>query len=104
MPDMGLDAKDFTVFTWNLKNWKKLEKKLTSPDFECGGHKWQAHAYILVCHQDKLLTWILYAGVYFSSLLATPMRPQMTRYRYIWTMLNPRRLPRAGMPVLNLLL
>lgn len=42
MPDLGHDVKDFKVFTWRLNNWKKLEKKLTSPEFECGGHKWYA--------------------------------------------------------------
>ncbi|KAL1944539.1 hypothetical protein VTO73DRAFT_2969 [Trametes versicolor] len=41
MPDLGHEVKDFTVFSWKLNNWKKLEKKLTSPDFECGGHKWR---------------------------------------------------------------
>lgn len=40
MPDMGHDIKDFQVFTWRLSSWKKLDKKLTSPEFECGGHKW----------------------------------------------------------------
>jgi len=40
MPDLGHDVKDFKVYTWRLTNWKKLEKKLTSPEFECGGHKW----------------------------------------------------------------
>lgn len=40
MPDLGHDVKDFTVYTWRLNNWKKLEKKLTSPEFDCGGHKW----------------------------------------------------------------
>jgi ubiquitin carboxyl-terminal hydrolase 7 len=40
MPDLGHDVKDFKVFTWRLTNWKKLEKKLTSPEFDCGGHKW----------------------------------------------------------------
>jgi ubiquitin carboxyl-terminal hydrolase 7 len=40
MPDLGHDVKDFKVFTWRLNNWRKLEKKLTSPEFECGGHKW----------------------------------------------------------------
>jgi ubiquitin carboxyl-terminal hydrolase 7 len=40
MPDLGHDVKDFKVFTWKLTNWKKLEKKLTGPEFECGGHKW----------------------------------------------------------------
>lgn len=42
MPDMGQEIKDFQVFKWRLNNWKKLDKKLTSPDFECGGHKWCA--------------------------------------------------------------
>ncbi|KAI0029861.1 cysteine proteinase [Vararia minispora EC-137] len=41
MPDLGHDVKEFKVFTWNLANWKKLDKKLTSPEFECGGHKWR---------------------------------------------------------------
>ncbi|KAG6911473.1 hypothetical protein DXG01_014547 [Tephrocybe rancida] len=41
MPDLGHDVKDFQVFTWHLNNWKKLEKKLTSPEFDCGGHKWR---------------------------------------------------------------
>ena len=39
MPDLGHDVKEFKVYTWKLANWKKLEKKLTSPEFECGGHK-----------------------------------------------------------------
>ncbi|KAF4576508.1 hypothetical protein EYR40_000746 [Pleurotus pulmonarius] len=41
MPDLGHEVKDFQVFTWRLTNWKKLEKKITSPEFECGGHKWR---------------------------------------------------------------
>ncbi|OSC99045.1 cysteine proteinase [Trametes coccinea BRFM310] len=41
MPDLGHEVKDFKVFTWRLTNWKKLEKKLTSPEFECGGHRWR---------------------------------------------------------------
>jgi ubiquitin carboxyl-terminal hydrolase 7 len=40
MPDLGHDVKDFTVYSWRLNNWKKLEKKLTGPEFDCGGHKW----------------------------------------------------------------
>ncbi|KAF9236379.1 hypothetical protein BU15DRAFT_50174 [Melanogaster broomeanus] len=40
MPDLGHDVKDFHVYTWRLTNWKKLEKKLTSPEFDCGGHRW----------------------------------------------------------------
>lgn len=40
LPDLGHDAKDMKVFTWTLRGWKKLEKKLTSEEFECGGHMW----------------------------------------------------------------
>jgi ubiquitin carboxyl-terminal hydrolase 7 len=40
MPDLGHDIKDFKMFSWRLTNWKKLDKKLTSPEFECGGHRW----------------------------------------------------------------
>jgi len=40
MPELGHDVKDFQVYTWRLTNWKKLEKKITSPEFDCGGHKW----------------------------------------------------------------
>jgi ubiquitin carboxyl-terminal hydrolase 7 len=37
---LGHDVKDSKVFSWTLRDWKKLEKKLTSEEFECGGHKW----------------------------------------------------------------
>lgn len=40
MPDLGHDVKEFMVYTWKLNHWKKLEKKMHSPEFECGGHKW----------------------------------------------------------------
>ncbi|KAF9649112.1 cysteine proteinase [Thelephora ganbajun] len=43
MLDLGHDVKEFQVFHWKLhwRGWKKLEKKLTSPEFDCGGHKWR---------------------------------------------------------------
>ncbi|EPQ58737.1 hypothetical protein GLOTRDRAFT_27252, partial [Gloeophyllum trabeum ATCC 11539] len=41
MPDLGHEVKEFKVYHWKLSNWKKLEKKLTSPEFECGGHRWR---------------------------------------------------------------
>ena len=40
MPELGHDVEDFKVFTWKLTRWKSLEKKITSPEFECGGHRW----------------------------------------------------------------
>lgn len=41
LPDLGHDVKDLKVFSWTLRGWKKLEKKLTSEEFECGGHRWR---------------------------------------------------------------
>lgn len=40
MPDLGHEVQDFKVYHWKLHNWRKLEKKITSPEFECGGHRW----------------------------------------------------------------
>lgn len=40
MPDLGHEVKEFVVYHWTIHNWKKLEKKITSQEFECGGHKW----------------------------------------------------------------
>lgn len=41
LPDLGQDVEDTQVFKWQLTNWKKLERKIASPEFSCGGHKWQ---------------------------------------------------------------
>ena len=40
LPDLGHDVTEFQAFHWKLKNWKNLDKKLTSPEFDCGGYKW----------------------------------------------------------------
>jgi ubiquitin carboxyl-terminal hydrolase 7 len=49
MPDLGHDVKDFQVYTWRINRWKTLDKRLTSPDFECGGHKWWDSSEALFC-------------------------------------------------------
>lgn len=50
MPDLGHEIKDFKVYSWRLTHWRKLEKKITSPEFECGGHKWYAaHPFLQSC-------------------------------------------------------
>ncbi|KAG8969651.1 hypothetical protein FRC03_001523 [Tulasnella sp. 419] len=41
LPDLGQEVEDFQVCTWKLSRWKSLEKKLTGPEFSCGGHKWR---------------------------------------------------------------
>lgn len=40
LADLGQDEDDFRVFHWDVGNWSKLDKRITSPIFECGGHKW----------------------------------------------------------------
>jgi ubiquitin carboxyl-terminal hydrolase 7 len=40
MPDLGQEIDDFRVFHWRLKNYREKDKRICSPEFECGGHKW----------------------------------------------------------------
>ena len=40
IPHLGHAVKESKVFHWRAEGWKKLDKKLTSPEFSCGGHKW----------------------------------------------------------------
>jgi ubiquitin carboxyl-terminal hydrolase 7 len=40
LSDMGEQVEDFTRFTWRLKDYRSMDKKTTSPEFTCGGHKW----------------------------------------------------------------
>ncbi|KAI5479269.1 hypothetical protein MNV49_003787, partial [Pseudohyphozyma bogoriensis] len=40
LSDMGEEEEDFKVFTWKLKDYRRMEKKALSPEFTCGGHKW----------------------------------------------------------------
>ena len=40
MPELGHEVEDFAYYTWRLIKWKSLEKRITSPEFECGGHRW----------------------------------------------------------------
>lgn len=41
LPDLGHEVEDMQVYTWRLSKWRTLEKKLTSPEFDCGGHRWR---------------------------------------------------------------
>lgn len=93
MPDLGYDQKDFTAFTWKLKNWRKLEKKLTSPEFECGGHKWSVHYVQCIPY---VLSYYVITGAYYCFPSGTPMPPLMTQYQFTLIMLNPRSHRKAG--------
>jgi ubiquitin carboxyl-terminal hydrolase 7 len=37
---MGEPVEDFQVFSWKLSDYRRLDKRVTSPEFACGGHKW----------------------------------------------------------------
>jgi len=47
MPDLGHNVKEFRAFHWSLQNWKKLERELTSPEFDCGGYKWYVLPFVV---------------------------------------------------------
>ena len=40
LPDLGHAVKEFKAYTWKVTNWMKLETKVTSQEFDCGGHLW----------------------------------------------------------------
>lgn len=40
LPDLGQEVEDVQVYTWPINNWRKQDKKVTGPEFECGGHRW----------------------------------------------------------------
>lgn len=39
LPD--LETLDEAVFSWNVSNWRQMDKKVHSPSFMCGGHPWK---------------------------------------------------------------
>ncbi|CAD6985631.1 unnamed protein product [Tilletia controversa] len=41
LAELGQEEHDFKVFHWDIPSWKALDKRITGPDFECGGHKWR---------------------------------------------------------------
>lgn len=41
LADLGQEEADFQVCHWPIKSWHALEKRITGPEFECGGHKWR---------------------------------------------------------------
>ena len=100
MPDLGHEVKDFKVFTWRLTNWRKLDKKLTSPEFECGGHRWYVHCVLCII----VLSFFFHKGEYCYSLSEIPMRHRTTRSPSISTTQIPNALRKDGMPALNSLL
>ncbi|KFY51068.1 hypothetical protein V496_08984 [Pseudogymnoascus sp. VKM F-4515 (FW-2607)] len=44
-PDPDLEVEEQTSQTWHIQDWKKLEKKVYWPTFECGGSTWRVLMY-----------------------------------------------------------
>jgi len=40
LPDLGQEVEETQVYTWPISSWRKQDKKVTGPEFECGGHRW----------------------------------------------------------------
>lgn len=47
LPDLGQEVEETQVYTWPINNWRKQDKKVTGPEFECGGHRWSVHPQLL---------------------------------------------------------
>lgn len=41
LADLGQEEADFQVCHWPIKSWHSLDKRITGPEFECGGHRWR---------------------------------------------------------------
>lgn len=41
LADLGQEEADFQVCHWPISSWHALEKRITGPEFECGGHRWR---------------------------------------------------------------
>lgn len=38
--DVALELEDETVYTWEIENWRKMERRSHGPAFHCGGSPW----------------------------------------------------------------
>lgn len=47
IPTPDLEIESEVEHTWNIENWRSLEKKVRGPRFECGGRPWSV-AYLVV--------------------------------------------------------
>ncbi|KAK4048743.1 ubiquitin-specific protease ubp15 [Microbotryomycetes sp. JL221] len=40
LSEMGEEVEDFQVFSWHIKDYRRQDKRVLSPEFVCAGHKW----------------------------------------------------------------
>lgn len=43
-PVPDLETRGCETFQWDITDWKALDKRVTGPEFEIGGYKWQVTA------------------------------------------------------------
>jgi len=95
MPDLGHDVREFRAFHWSLQGWKRPERKSTSPEFDCGGHKWYVARSL-----SRLPNSEFHPGGYYSFRPVTPTPLRLALSLSILIMSTPR--PQTiGMPASN---
>ncbi len=80
IPDLGHEVADFQVFSWKLSKWRTLDKKMTSPSFSCGGHKW--YAGLCSAHCTTHQPFDRFSGASSYSRQGTQMHLQMKQFRF----------------------
>ncbi|CAG8794004.1 15947_t:CDS:10 [Gigaspora margarita] len=77
MPDLGYEIKDFQYYTWRITGWSGLEKRITSPEFETSGWKWNTDVVSIYLDfadpEGAPVGWCSY--VQFALLLWNPEDP-----------------------------
>jgi hypothetical protein len=65
LPDLDLEVEAFDVFHWEVSDWRGLDKRTHSPEFEIGGYKW--YMLFLMMRSSQILvliTSLLLSGRY----------------------------------------
>lgn len=96
---MGEETEDFTVFTWPISDYRRQDKKVTSPEFSCAGHKWCVVGLVEdtpTPQADAFCTLARWTGIFCCSQWATRTGKQMTWCRSTSTTAIRRR-PKDGM-------
>lgn len=68
LPDLGQEVEETQVYTWPIASWRKQDKKVTSPEFECGGHRWSVFPQLLQATENWLIRIQAYIDVPIRQL------------------------------------
>lgn len=61
------------TFQWDIKDWRSLDKRVTGPEFEIGGYKWQVSGggvlgFLCNCGtRDTRFAWLSWHAVHAVS-------------------------------------